>query len=74
MYFNNNYSYRGTFIHIEGLKKNIPSLIFSGIEFRENKASNYGGIIYSNAYDKACTQSLIFNNCYFYDNSALLGR
>ncbi|ORX56628.1 hypothetical protein BCR36DRAFT_409820 [Piromyces finnis] len=75
MYFLNNLSYRGTFLHIEEINTNIvPGLDLSGIEFTNNRASNYGGVFYSNAKGSSKINSISFNGCSFKNNTALLGN
>ncbi|OUM60997.1 hypothetical protein PIROE2DRAFT_13113 [Piromyces sp. E2] len=65
--FENNNSEIGTFFYFDdiGNKKNIMNIYFTDIKFINNTASNYGGIIYSNARKKTDLGKI----SYIYDDS-----
>ncbi|OUM57304.1 hypothetical protein PIROE2DRAFT_17760, partial [Piromyces sp. E2] len=75
IHFLNNKSYRGTFLYVDGIKSNtIQYLTFTNINFDSNNASNYGGVIYSNAKERSNTLRITFENCSYTNNTALLGN
>lgn len=72
--FENNTSYRGTFLYYDDIKGgDVPLLSISNIKFINNKATNYGGIIYSNARDDSLIGSIQLKYCEFINNTAVLG-
>ena len=70
--FENNTSENGSIIHIEYLDRKTGTFLSSDNSvFIGNKASNYGGVIYSmGPYDNLHIQ---INDCTFTDNHAKLG-
>jgi len=74
--FVNNRSEIGTFFYFDdiGNKKNIIALNFYNIQFINNTASSYGGVLYSNARKQTdLSKYVFFHNCTYENNNAIIG-
>jgi len=72
--FINNTSYRGTFMYIENNPYiGSPSFSFNNIKFINNKAENFGGVLYSEVRNYGLG-FINFENCSYENNTALLGK
>ncbi|ORX81231.1 hypothetical protein BCR32DRAFT_13221 [Anaeromyces robustus] len=72
--FDNNYSTRGTIIHIDEVKlpTDLKSVKFENCNFKNNYAVKQGGISYS--ISSYSNQNIIFDNCKFNNNTSKLGN
>jgi len=75
--FKDNNSEIGTFLYFDdiGNKRSILLINIYNIQFLNNTASNYGGILYSNARRKTDIKEYFkFKNCTFENNNAMFGK
>jgi len=71
--FENNTSESGTFINFPHITANIDpekTLSFNHNTFNNNRASNFGGVIYSGKN----ANRIVFSNCTFNNNQAKFGN
>lgn len=69
--FINNTAYNGAVLNINE-KDDRSKIIFNNSLFENNKAKNFGGIIYSSVNND--NLNVFFNDCKFINNSAYLGN
>ncbi|OUM66991.1 hypothetical protein PIROE2DRAFT_5734 [Piromyces sp. E2] len=76
--FKNNIAKRGTYINfndVSGRRDIFPTITTMDTYFYNNTALEFGGVFYSNAREEQYIDTrLIFKNCEFVNNTAILGK
>jgi len=75
MLFKNNTSIKGTFLHISDVKTKVNLFgTFIRAKFINNTATNFGGVIFSEAGRNVTINSIDFKECSFEKNNAERGK
>lgn len=73
--FKNNTSVSGTFLHISDVKTKVNLFgSFTNVRFISNTATNFGGVIFSEAGRNVTIDSVDFKECSFEENKAERGK